>query len=452
MIFVDEVTVDVAAGDGGNGFVGFRKEKFVPRGGPSGGDGGKGGDVVIEADSNLSTLLDFRYQHKYAAANGGAGENKDMIGKDAPDLVLRVPIGTIATDVDTSRVVADLTHHGARAVIARGGRGGRGNGHFATSTHQAPKFAENGEPGSAYRLKLELKLLADVGLIGFPNVGKSSLIAAVSAARPKVADYPFTTLIPNLGVVRVGDDAENTMVLADIPGIIEGASEGIGLGHQFLRHVERTRVLIHILDVGGLSGRYPLDDYATLNKELAAYSEKLAQLPQVVALNKIDIANPDEIELLTEHFAEQGIAVYPISAATGAGTKPLLFTVAEILKRTPKFAPVDPSDETVRITVDSNPGNAVRARQMRRQYTVERDDETGHYIVRGEGIERLVAMTQLENEHALTRLQRVMERSGMIVKLKALGAQEGDTVRIGKHEFDFYDEDAEIGDAQDKRR
>ncbi len=449
MIFVDEVTVDVAAGSGGNGFVAFRKEKFVPRGGPSGGDGGKGGDVVIEADSNLSTLLDFRYQHRFAAANGGDGEGKDMIGKDAPDLVLRVPIGTIATDVDTGRLVADLTKHGAKAIIAYGGRGGRGNAHFATSTHQAPKFAENGEPGTAYRLKLELKLLADVGLIGFPNVGKSSLISAVSAAKPKVADYPFTTLVPNLGVVRVGDDVENTMVLADIPGIIEGASEGTGLGHQFLRHVERTRVLVHILDVGGMSGRYPLDDFEKLNHELGAYSEKLAQLPQVVALNKIDIADPDIVELITDHFRENDIEVYPISAATGAGTKPLLFKVAAMLKEIPKEP--EPSEDTVHITVDSQRGGPYRDRMKRRAFTVELDPETGDYHVRGAGIERLVAMTQLENEHALTRLQRVMEKSGMIRQLKALGAKEGDNVHIGKFEFSYYDEDAEY-DAYDEAR
>ncbi|HEY3331177.1 MAG TPA: GTPase ObgE [Capsulimonadaceae bacterium] len=446
MIFVDEVTVDISAGDGGNGFVGFRKEKFVPRGGPSGGDGGKGGDVVLIADSNMSTLLDFRYQRAYPAKNGGAGEGKDMIGKDAPDLMLRVPIGTIATDIETGRILADLTSHGQQVSIARGGRGGRGNAHFATSTHQAPKFAENGEPGEQYRIKLELKLLADVGLIGYPNVGKSSLISAVSAARPKIANYPFTTLIPNLGVVRVGDDPENTIVLADIPGIIEGASEGLGLGHQFLRHVERTRVLVHLLDVGGMSGRYPLDDYATLNQELAAYSDKLAQLPQIVALNKIDIANADEIELLTEHFAELGIAVFPISAATGEGTKPLLFAVSDLLKTQPKHAPIDESDEIVRITVDNNPHNTTRNRNRRRAYTVEVDPETGHFLVKGEGIERLVAMTQLENEHALTRLQRVLYSSGIIKKLKEIGAKEGDAIHIGKFEFEFVDEDAEFGE------
>lgn len=441
MIFVDEVTIDIKAGDGGNGAVSFRKEKFVPRGGPSGGDGGKGGDVVLEADSNLSTLLDFKYQRLYAARRGGDGATKDMIGKDSADLVLKAPIGTVATDAETGRVLADLTQHGQRAILAHGGRGGRGNAHFASSTHQAPKFAENGEPGARFQVKLELKLLADVGLVGFPNVGKSSLIASVSAARPKIADYPFTTLIPNLGVVRVDDDPENTFVMADIPGIIEGASEGAGLGHQFLRHIERTRVLVHVLDISPANPRSWRDDYAALNKELAAYSQRLSELPQVVAINKIDVAEQATIDEAAAYLKAAGQTVFPISAATGAGTAPLLYHLAGQLREIPK--PADPvDDDVVRITVETQRG-AQRDRIARRQYTIERESGSGTFIVHGRGIERLVAMTQLDNEHALNRLQRVMEKAGIVRGLKAHGAVEGSTVRIGSAEFDFIDEDSD---------
>ena len=442
MIFVDEVTVEIKAGDGGNGFVAFRKEKFVPRGGPSGGDGGKGGDVVLEADSNYSTLLDFKYQRRHVAAHGGHGALKDMIGKDAPDLVLKTPIGTIATDLETGKILADLTENGQRQVIASGGRGGRGNARFATSTHQAPQFAENGEPGQAYNVKLELKLLADAGLVGFPNAGKSSLIACVSAARPKIADYPFTTLVPNLGVVRVGGDVENTFVMADIPGIIEGASEGAGLGRQFLRHIERTRVLVHILDISEANPRSWQDDYVMLNKELAAYSDRLVQLPQLIALNKIDIADDETVAEAKSYFEDLGQQVYPISAATGAGTTPLLYRIAALLKEIPRPQDLPESDEIVRITVETQRGK-MHDRMLRRQYTVEQDEETGDFVVHGVGIERLVSMTQMENEHALHRLQRVMEKAGIIKKLKAIGAVEGSTVRIGNSEFDFFDEDSD---------
>ena len=457
MIFVDEVTVDIAAGDGGRGVVAFRKEKFVPRGGPAGGDGGKGGDVVLEADSNLSTLLDFQFQHKYSAQRGGDGASKDMYGKDAPDLILRAPIGTIATDVNTGHLLADLTRHGQRATLAKGGGGGRGNAHFATSTHQAPRFAENGEPGDTRRVTLELKLLADVGIIGFPNVGKSSLIATVSAARPKVADYPFTTLIPNLGVVKVDDDPTHTFVMADIPGLIEGASEGSGLGHQFLRHIERTRLLVHLVDVGGLTARDPAEDYAAINRELAAYSERLSALPQIVALNKTDIAAPTELSAARETLAAQGVSpIFEISAATGAGVKPLIFAVATKLQEIRAAeaeraanTPIDP-DATVFITPQSmNRPGARRATQ--RKYSVRRDEENV-LIVAGDGIERLVAMTPLDNEHAVQRLQRILERAGVVAKLKAQGAKEGDTVRIGAVEFDYIDEDYEddaFGDGTD---
>ncbi len=443
MIFVDEVTIDVKAGTGGNGAVAFRKEKYVPHGGPAGGDGGKGGDVILLADSNLSTLLDFRFQRLYAAEKGVDGASKDMYGKAAKDLILKVPIGTVATDLDTGRVVADLTTHAQEKIIAHGGRGGKGNAHFASSTHQAPRYAENGEPGHSLSVKLELKLLADVGLIGYPNVGKSSLIAAVSAAKPKVANYPFTTLIPNLGVVKVDDDPTHTFVMADIPGLIEGASEGIGLGIQFLRHVERTRLLVHILDIGGQTGRDPLEDYRLINIELANYSQKLADLPQLIALNKIDIAEEDLITLYTEHFDELGLATYPISAATGEGTKPLLFAISTRLQEIPRHVPA--SDEVTYINT-RNTASGLRQSRRGRDWVIAKGEAEDEYVVSGASIERLVAMTPMENEHAVTRLQRILERNGVVTKLKALGAKDGDSVRIGSIAFDYIDEDFEEDD------
>ena len=440
-MFVDEVTVTIKGGDGGNGAVAFRREKFVPNGGPNGGDGGKGGSVILEADSNLSTLLDFRYQTKYEAKRGENGAGRDMFGHDSPDMVLKVPIGTVATDTGTGRVIADLMRHGDRAVVAVGGIGGRGNAKFTSSTHQTPKFSENGEPGEMRLLRLELKLLADVGLIGFPNVGKSTLIASVSAARPKIADYPFTTLVPNLGVVRVDD--EHIFVMADIPGLIEGASEGVGLGHQFLRHIERTRLLVHIVDVSGLSGRDPLQDYAIINNELRAYRPELADLPQLVALNKIDIGDPEEVAAVRELLEGEGaITVFEISAATHQGTQELVYACAQRLAELPRHTP-PVIDEIVRITAGS-----MSQRQRDRRWDVAWVEDESRYVVSGPGIERFVAMTNMENEAAVTRLQRTLERTGIVRKLRAIGAKEGDTVKIGSIEFDYVDEDVDTVDEE----
>jgi len=443
-LFVDEVTIDMKAGDGGNGAVAFRKEKFVPRGGPAGGDGGKGGDVVLCADSNLSTLLDFRYQRIYKAPRGVDGSAKQMYGKNAEDLLLRVPLGTIATDVESGRIIADLTKHDQREVVATGGMGGRGNAHFASSTHQAPQYAENGEPGELRTVKLELKLLADVGIIGFPNVGKSSIIAAISAARPKIANYPFTTLIPNLGVVQVDKDPNRTFVMADIPGLIEGASDGIGLGHQFLRHIERTRLLAHVIDVSDAVGRDPLEDFRIVNQELERYSAKLAGLTQIVVLNKIDIADPEKVESTRRSLAEFRTVVQ-VSAATQQGLKELVYLLANTLDELPRqpdvFAEGD-DDGPVLINLTNNPGGySYRTRQMSRRWEARFDEESGAFVVAGKGIERVVAMTPLLNEHAVARLQRVLEKAGIVSKLRSLGAKEGDTVRIGTAEFDFFDED-----------
>jgi GTP-binding protein len=430
-MFVDEVQIEVQAGNGGNGMVTFRKEKFVPRGGPNGGDGGHGGSVVLRVDPNLSTLLDFRYKHQYKAARGGDGGSKDMFGKDGANLVLKVPPGTVVYDQDTGAQLADLNTPDASFVVARGGVGGRGNAHFVTSIHQAPKFAERGEPGEQRNLRLELKLLADVGLLGYPNVGKSTLIAAVSAAKPKIADYPFTTLVPNLGVVYV--DEGRSFVMADIPGLIEGASEGVGLGHQFLRHVERTRLLIHVLDVSGMTGRDPLDDFDILNRELALYSERLAQLPQIVTLNKIDVAAElEQVDTLEAELEARGYTVYRISAVTHAGLNALIYAVMERLEALRAEAQVEESSSTVHIVAPEEEDTYHwEARQV--------DAQT--YEVVGRGIERMVAMTDLENEYALRRLQRKLEKLGVTRKLKALGAKDGDTVRIRDIEFEYEDED-----------
>lgn len=440
-MFVDQVEIEVQAGDGGNGAATFRREKYVPHGGPSGGDGGHGGSVILEVDRNLSTLLDFRYKHSYKAERGGDGQKKDMFGRNGDDLVLAVPAGTAAYDADTGEIVADLTAVGQRAVVARGGTGGRGNVHFATSVQQAPRFAEMGEPGEHRKLRLELKLLADVGLLGFPSVGKSTIIAAVSAARPKIADYPFTTLVPNLGVVSVADGG--SFVMADLPGLIEGAHEGAGLGLRFLRHVERTRVLVHVLDVGGMTGRDPLEDYAALNRELELYSDRLASLPQIVALNKIDLVS-DEATLapIEASLRQRGVEVLRISAATRHGLDALLYRVWTMIEAARAETPPEETD-VVHITTE--------AHTSVRDWEAIHDGE-GEWSVAGKGLERVVAMTNLENEYAVRRLQRLLERIGVHRKLRELGAKDGDTVRIGSAEFVYEDEDVERDLPRRRRR
>lgn len=435
-MFVDEVEIEVIAGDGGNGMVAFRREKYVPHGGPSGGDGGRGGSVVLKADPNLSTLLDFRFQRHYRAERGGHGGSKNMFGKDGADLVLRAPVGTTAIDVDTGEIVADLVQPHQTVVVAHGGRGGRGNAHFATSVHQAPKFAEKGEPGERRRLKLELKLLADVGLLGYPNVGKSTLIAAVSAARPKIADYPFTTLVPHLGVVRV--DTFQSFVMADLPGLIEGASQGAGLGHQFLRHVSRSRILLHLLDVSGLTGRDPLHDFDVINRELALYDARLAALPQVVALNKIDVLpSPHLLQPLESELERRGYPVYRISAATGAGLQTLIYELYQRLQTLPK--PFSEEETPHQVVFKAKKGEA--------EAWDVRCVAPGLYEVVGRELERQVAMTDVENEEAWQRLHRRLERLGVLQALREQGIRHGDTVRIRGVEFIYEDEavlDAQI--------
>jgi GTP-binding protein len=441
-VFVDNVEIEVTAGDGGNGAVTFRREKYVPHGGPSGGDGGKGGDILFEVDTNLSTLLEFRYQRHYKAQRGGDGQSKDMFGKDAPSLLLKTPPGTAIYDAETGELIADLTLTNSKAIVAHGGHGGRGNTHFANSVQQAPKFAEKGEPGENKKLRLELKLLADVGLLGYPSVGKSTLISAVSAARPKIADYPFTTLIPNLGVVSI--DMHKSFVMADLPGLIEGANLGVGLGHQFLRHVERTRVLVHILDVSGLSGRDPLADYRIICKELALYQENMADLPQIVALNKIDVAaDHDMIEQVRQKLMEEGRRVFLISAATRMGLEPLLYAIWEELEKA-RMATVETDEPGVTI-IKAEP------REDLRQWNA-RHEPTGEWVVEGKGIEKLVAMTDLANSYAVRRLQKTLERIHFNERLRTLGVEDGDTIRIGKAEFDFEDEYKEENYQYGRRR
>ncbi len=440
IMFVDEVEIEVQAGNGGNGAKTFRREKFVPLGGPNGGDGGHGGSVIFEVNANVTTLLAFRYRHKYKAERGVDGAGKDMFGKNGSDLLLKVPLGTMVYDAADNQLLADLNTLNSRVVIARGGVGGRGNAHFATSIQQAPQFAEQGEPGEHRVIRLELKLLADVGLLGFPNAGKSTLISAVSAARPKVAAYPFTTLVPHLGVVRVDDD--RSFVMADIPGIIEGASEGAGLGHRFLKHISRSRVLVHLLDAGGMSGRNPLDDYHTLNRELLLFDESLAALPQLVVLNKLDLhPPPDDLNELETALEAEGVDFMKISAATRSGLDALIYRLAEIVAeaRASQFDPVQSEDHIV-IATDG--------RDDERWTASITDDNT--FVITGKKVERTVLMTDLDNEQAVKRLQKTLSKMGINRKLKSMGARHGNTVKIGEVEFS-YEEEVEADREYDER-
>lgn len=431
MQFVDQVQIEVKAGDGGNGLAAFRREKFIPRGGPSGGDGGRGGSVIVEADDKLNTLVDLRYKKTYKAERGGDGGPNDRTGRNGDDLIIRVPVGTLIQDQDTGRIVADLVEPEGTVVVAQGGKGGRGNAGFATSTLQTPRFAENGDPGQERSLSLELKLLADVGIIGFPNVGKSTLISRISAAKPKIADYPFTTLVPNLGVVRV--DAEKSFVVADMPGLIEGAHLGAGLGIQFLKHIERTRLLLHLVEVSGATGREPLCDFDVINEELARFNPRLADLPQVVALTKVDVSGAGELATYAaEIIRGRGYDVHLISAVTGQGVPELVYDIAEKLDQLgPREKPTE-IEGVVTFTAEPR-GEAWEVKK-----TAEHE-----FIVEGHQVEVFVARASVENEYSLRRLQKQLDRLGIVKELRKQGAQEGDTVRIRDIEFEFKDEDAE---------
>ncbi|MCL2547762.1 MAG: GTPase ObgE [Symbiobacteriaceae bacterium] len=426
-MFVDQALISVRSGNGGDGRVAFRREKYVPKGGPSGGDGGRGAHVIAQVDPNMNTLLDFRYRHSFIADAGGQGGIKNMHGANATDLIFRVPAGTTFIDADSGENVADLTEAGQQAILARGGRGGRGNAHYATPANRVPEYAEKGEPGLARRLRLELRLLADVGLVGYPNAGKSTLLAALSAARPKIADYPFTTLEPYLGIVKVDD--ETSFVMADIPGLIEGAAQGVGLGHDFLRHIARTRLLLHIIDLAAIDGRNPQADYLAINRELALYSSDLSQRPQIVALNKVDLPQADEFrEDMLRWLTDSGIPYITISALTHEGLQPLIWQIASELQRLPKSLPLEftPQPEDTLTSED--------------ELQISREDDAA-WRVSSARLHRLVAMTDFNNTAAIKRFQRIMRRTGVDDALREAGAQPGDTVRIADMEFDFADHD-----------
>ncbi len=423
-MFIDKAKIHIRAGNGGNGAVSFRREKYIAAGGPDGGDGGKGGDVIFVADTNLSTLVDFRYKRKYAAADGEPGGAKRCSGRGGKDLVIRVPHGTVVREYDTGRILADLSTD-EPVVVAKGGKGGAGNQHFATSTRQIPRFAKPGKPGDEFDLSLELKLLADVGLVGFPNVGKSTLISVVSAAKPTIANYHFTTLTPVLGVVKV-DDKQN-FVMADIPGLIEGAAEGIGLGHDFLRHVERCRLIVHVVDVSGIEGRDPKEDFAIINRELANFSEELAERPQIVAANKCDMATEEQIEEFKAFVEEQGYQFFPISAATVQGTRELIGAVASALSQLPPVKRF----EAQPLTDDER-----RTRDMRTQeFSISVED--GVYYVDSEYLESLLYTVNMDDYESLQYFQRMLRQHGVIDALLEKGIEEGDTVALGDFQFDF---------------
>ncbi|HHV93464.1 MAG TPA: GTPase ObgE [Firmicutes bacterium] len=425
MQFVDRARIYVAAGAGGDGCVSFRREKYVPAGGPDGGRGGDGGSVYLEVDPSMTTLLDFRYKNHYKADRGGNGQGGNREGKTAPDLVIKVPPGTVVKDAETGEILADLVRPNQRLLAARGGRGGRGNAAFATPTRQAPTFAEKGEPGEARWLLLELKVIADVGLVGYPNAGKSTLLSVISSAKPKIASYPFTTLSPNLGVVKI--DAGKSFVVADIPGLIEGAHSGVGLGHDFLRHVERTRLLVHVVDCSGMEGRDPVDDYYRVREELALFSRELAERPFIVAGNKLDIPGAEEnLERLKE---ASGREVVGISAATGQGIKELVYKIWHMLEQMPSYLE------------ESIPGDDIELIQVHRSsrrlsdFTIRREADA--FVVEGEGLENLMRRHNLANPETLRWWMLLLDDVGVMEALRNAGIQDGDTVRIGGWEFEY---------------
>ena len=428
MQFIDKSTISVKAGNGGNGKSSFRREKFIPKGGPDGGDGGRGGNVILEASANVNTLLNFRYSRKFVAENGVAGDVKRQFGRGGEDCVIKVPIGTVAKDASTGEILADLTENGQRAVIAKGGRGGRGNAKFKSASRRAPTFAEFGEPGEARNILLELKLLADVGLVGYPSVGKSSLIASVSEARPEIAEYHFTTLVPVLGVVRL--DYEKNFVMADIPGLIEGAADGAGLGHEFLRHVERTKLILHIVDAAAVEGRNPVEDFHRINAELKRYSEKIAARTQILVANKIDLPQAQEnLPALEKLAADAGIKFFAISAVTHEGVDALIKYVGGWLDEHGKeFEPVIAQDEVKVFDVEKDDDEVI----------IERND-AAEFIVRNKNLEKIVAMTNFDNSEGLRRFQFIWRMNNLDALLKARGIKEGETVHIGNMTFEWHE-------------
>ena len=423
-MFVDQAKIYIKAGDGGDGAVSFHREKYVAAGGPDGGDGGKGGDIVFVVDDNISNLIDFRYKRKYVAEKGQNGGAKNCSGRNAPDLVVKVPRGTVVREIKSGRILADISTD-EPAVIAHGGKGGRGNAHFATSTRQIPKFAKPGFRGDEYEVMLELKLIADVGLVGFPNVGKSTLISVVSAAKPKIANYHFTTLTPVLGVVKIEEG--KSFVMADIPGLIEGASEGVGLGHEFLRHVERCRLIVHVIDVSGSEGRDPIEDFKAINHELENFSMELAEAPQIVAANKSDMATPEQVERLRNYVEDQGLLFYEISAATTKGTKELMYGVWERLSVLPPVKQF----EAQPLTQEELDDKLISKKDFR--VTVE----DGVYFVEADWLLDILRTANMDDYSSLQYFQNVLRTSGIIDKLEEMGIEEGDTVSIFDFEFEY---------------
>ena len=421
-MFIDVAKIELKAGKGGDGSVAFRREKYEPSGGPAGGDGGDGGSIIIVADKDIKTLMDYSYKSIYKAENGGDGRNKKQFGKKGEDLILKVPVGTLIKDYDTDTVIYDVKHDKEEFVICKGGKGGKGNVHFKSSIRQAPRFAEPGEKGEEKTIKLELKLLADVGLIGLPNVGKSTLLSIMSNARPKIANYHFTTLEPNLGVCKVG---EKSFVLADIPGLIEGASEGLGLGHDFLKHIERTKILVHVLDISGSEGRNPIEDFELINSELASYNTKLNDKKMLVVLNKTDLGAEDNIKEFKEKYSDKVDEIVEISAATTDNVDKLMYLIADTLDSIEDdYSTLD--EQYVYFEEEKEPDFKVRK-------------ENENYIVEGPLIENLIYRTNFEVYESVNHLQKVLEDKGVIQQLKDLGIQDGDNVVIGDVEFDFYE-------------
>ena len=419
-MFVDTAKIRIKAGNGGNGAVNFHREKYVNAGGPDGGDGGKGGNVVFVGDTNINSLIDFKFKKRYIAENGKNGAGCNMTGKSAPDLVIKVPVGTLIRDAETGRILADISDREPH-IVAKGGKGGWGNQHFASPTRQIPKFAKPGFPGEEYEVTLELKLLADVGLVGFPNVGKSTLISVVSAAKPEIANYPFTTLTPVLGVVRMEEG--NSFVMADIPGLIEGASEGVGLGHDFLRHVERCRLILHVIDISAMDGRDPIDDYKQINYELEKFNPDLAKRPQIVALNKADASIEEMMDEFNEFAAENGFKTYTISAATGEGVRELINAVAAELAKLPPIQ---------RYEVEELTREEITSKQ---EFKIHIED--GIYVVEAPWLMHSLGYVDLDDYESLQYFQRVLRLSGIIDKLEEMGINEGDTVSILDIEFDY---------------
>ena len=429
-MFADSAEIYIRSGKGGDGHVSFRRELFVAAGGPDGGDGGRGGDLIVEVDKGINTLNDFRHKRKFCAGDGQPGSKKCCHGADGEDLVLKVPEGTVIREKETGKVIVDMSHGCTREVILKGGRGGKGNMHYATPTMQVPKYAQPGQPAQELTVILELKTIADVGLVGFPNVGKSTFLSRVSNAKPKIANYHFTTLQPMLGVVDL--EGADGFVIADIPGLIEGASDGIGLGHEFLRHIERTKVFIHMVDAASTEGRDPINDIKVINNELKRYSEELASRPQVIAANKTDVFYGTEeetvITLLKEEFEPQGIPVFPISAVSGKGIKELLYYIRKELDELPDAPTIFEREfDLTDITFPDEP------------YTVEYDQKTKMYVVEGPRIEKMLGYTNLDSEKGFQFFQKFLHTSGILEELKALGIEEGDTVKMYDLQFDYYE-------------